>query len=115
MKYLEFATPAQKQAGDWAGDFKLHNLGFQHLDRVYWNLPNEALYEEAVFRGEAKLVAGGALLTNTGQHTARAAADKFVVREESTEDQIWWGEYNRPFSSEKFNELLARVQAYLIG
>ncbi len=115
MKYLDFATPAQKQAGDWAGDFKLHNLGLQHLDRVYWNLPNEALYEEAIFRNEGKLVVGGALLTNTGQHTARAAADKFVVREESTADKIWWGEYNRPFSSEKFNELLARVQAYLIG
>ncbi len=115
MKYLEFDTPASKQAGDLASDHKLHNLGLVHLEKVFWNLPGEALSEEAIFRNEAKLVAGGALLVNTGQHTARAAADKFIVQEESTADKIWWGEYNRPFSADKFNALLARVQAYLIG
>jgi phosphoenolpyruvate carboxykinase (ATP) len=115
MKYLEFETPAAKQAGDLASDYKLHNLGLAYLDRVYWNLPSEALYEEAVFRGEGRVVTGGALLTSTGQHTARAAADKFIVQEESTQEKIWWGEYNRPFSSEKFNSLLGRVQSYLTG
>lgn len=115
MKYLKFDTPATKQAADLASDHKLHNLGLAYLDRVFWNLPDEALYEEAVFRNEGKLVIGGALLTNTGQHTARAAADKFIVQEESTADKIWWGEYNRPFSSEKFNALIARMQSYLIG
>ncbi len=39
MKYLEFDTPASKQAGDLASDFKLRNHGLKHLDRVYWNLP----------------------------------------------------------------------------
>jgi len=115
MKYLEFETPATKQAGDLASEHKLHNLGLAYLDRVFWNLPVEALYEEAIFRNEGHIVEGGALLVNTGQHTARAAADKFIVREESTEDRIWWGEYNRPFAADKFNELLARVQSYLIG
>jgi len=115
MKYLEFETPATKQANDLASEHKLHNLGLAHLDRVFWNLPVEALYEEAVFRNEGHIVEGGALLVNTGQHTARAAADKFIVREESTEERIWWGEYNRPFAADKFNELLARVQSYLIG
>ncbi len=115
MKYLEFDTPATKQAGDWASDHKLHNLGLQYLDRVFWNLPHEALYEEAIFRNEGHLTAGGAFIVNTGQHTARAAADKFIVQEESTADRIWWGEYNRPFSAEKFNALIARLQSYLIG
>ncbi len=115
MKYLEFDTPATKQAGDLASDYKLHNLGLQHLDRVFWNLPFEALVEEAVFRNEGKIVTGGALLVNTGQHTARAAADKFIVREESTADKIWWGEYNRPFAPDKFNGLVARMQSFLIG
>ena len=62
MKYLEFNTPAQKQAGDWASDHKLHNLGLAYLDRVYWNLPNEALYEEAIFRNEGHLTTGGAFV-----------------------------------------------------
>lgn len=115
MKYLSFDTPATKQAGALASDFRLAHHGISGLDRVFWNLPYEALAEEAVFRNEGHLTAGGAFVVHTGKHTARAAADKFIVREESTEEKVWWGEYNRPFASDKFNALMTRVQAYLIG
>ena len=115
MKYLEFDSPAVKQAGDLAADYKLANIGLTNLERVFWNLPVPALYEEIVFRGEGRVAQCGPLLVNTGKHTARAAADKFVVREHQTEDNIWWGEYNRPYSLEKFNALLGRLQAYLQG
>ncbi|MCX8010679.1 MAG: phosphoenolpyruvate carboxykinase (ATP), partial [Ignavibacteria bacterium] len=114
-KYLEFNTPATKQALELASDFRLKNQGLTHLDRVFWNLPEEALYEEAVFRNEGKIVNGGPLLVNTGKHTARAAADKFIVKEHSTEDKIWWGVYNRPYSLENFNSLFARLQAWAQG
>jgi phosphoenolpyruvate carboxykinase (ATP) len=114
-KYLEFATPAITQAADLKADFGLKNHGLVHLDRVYWNLPTPALYEEAIFRGEGHTAVGGPFLVNTGAHTARAAADKFVVHESSSEGEIWWGEYNRPFSQDKFNSLLTRLQAFLQG
>jgi phosphoenolpyruvate carboxykinase (ATP) len=55
MKYLEFDTPATKQANVLASDFRLKNQGFKELDRVFWNLPDEALYEEIVFRNEGKI------------------------------------------------------------
>ncbi|MEE8386171.1 MAG: phosphoenolpyruvate carboxykinase (ATP) [Dehalococcoidia bacterium] len=115
MKYLEFNTPAGKQAKDLASDYGLKNHGLTHLDRVYWNLPTAALYEEAIFRNEGHLASGGPFLVHTGKHTARAAADKFVVQEHDTEEKIWWGEYNRPFSPQKFNAMLTRLQAYLQG
>jgi phosphoenolpyruvate carboxykinase (ATP) len=114
-KYLEFDTPACKHAKDLASIFKLENHGLSHLDRVFWNLPRAALAEEAVFRGEGHLVSGGPFLVSTGKHSARAAADKFVVREDSSDGDIWWGQYNRPFSAEKFNALLTRLQAYWQG
>jgi phosphoenolpyruvate carboxykinase (ATP) len=114
-KYLEFATPAAKHAGELASDYKLSNHGLAYLDRVFWNLPTPALYEEAVFRGEGHVAYGGPFIVHTGKHTARAAADKFIVREHSTEDKIWWGQYNRPFSPDKFNALLTRLQAFLQG
>jgi phosphoenolpyruvate carboxykinase (ATP) len=114
-KYLKINTPAAKHAGDLASDFKLSNHGLSHLDRVYWNLPDSALYEEAIFRGEGHMTAGGPLLVNTGVHTSRAAADKFIVRESSTEEDISWGEYNRPCDPQKFNGLLTRLQAFLQG
>lgn len=111
-KYLKFKTPAEKEAAELASDFKLDNHGLRFLDKAYWNLNEPALYEEIVFRNEGKIVTGGAILVHTGKHTARAAADKFIVREESTEGKIWWGIYNRPFSVEKFNALMTRVEAY---
>jgi len=114
-KYLEFNTPAIKEKSELAADFRLKNQGLTHLDRVYWNLPDEALYEEIVFRNEGKISKHGPILVNTGKHTARAAADKFVVQEESTQDKIWWGVQNRPYSSEKFNQLMGRVQSFCQG
>ncbi|NIM59306.1 MAG: phosphoenolpyruvate carboxykinase (ATP) [Candidatus Aminicenantes bacterium] len=111
-KYLEFDTPATKEAKELASDYSLKNHGLVHLERVFWNLPESALYEEIIFRNEGRIAHAGPLLVNTGKHTARAAADKFVVKEETTEDNIWWGEYNRPLSVEKFNALLTRVQAF---
>jgi len=114
-KYLEFDTPAIKHAGELASDYKLKNHGLVHLDRVYWNLPEAALYEEAVFRGEGKIVNGGPFLVNTGKWTARAANEKYMVREPSTEDKIDWGEYNRPINPEKFNGILYRLQAFFEG
>ena len=111
-KYLHFDTPATKQAKDLASDYRLKNHGLLHLDRVFWNLPNPALYEEIIFRNEGSIAHQGPVLVNTGKHTARAATDKFVVQEETTADKIWWGDYNRPFSPERFNALFARVQAF---
>ncbi len=114
-KYLKFETPAQKQATDLKSVYGLQNHGLVHLDRVYWNLPEAALYEEAVFRNEGKVVYGGPLLVNTGKWTARAANDKYFVKESSTEDKIDWGEYNRPMTPEKFDGVFSRLQAFLQG
>ncbi|MGE5049009.1 MAG: phosphoenolpyruvate carboxykinase (ATP) [Deltaproteobacteria bacterium] len=113
--YLDLVSPAQAEAGSVAALDGLQQAGLANLHRVYWNLPTPALYEEAVFRGEARLSHMGPLVVNTGKWTARAAADKFVVREQGTEEHVWWGEYNRPFSPEKFSTLHTRMQAYLQG
>ena len=111
--YLNFDTPSTKQAKDLASDYGLKNHGLQHLDRVFWNLPTPALYEEIIFRNEGRIAHDGPVLVKTGKHTARAAADKFVVLEETTKENIWWGDYNRPFNPDKFNALYARVQAFV--
>ncbi len=112
---IDVKTPAQKEAGSVKSDYGLENHGLIHLHNVYWNLPDEALYEEIVFRGEGKMTKGGALTVNTGKHTARSANDKFVVKEPTTEDKIWWGEYNRPFSLDKFHGVWNRLQGFLQG
>ena len=113
MKYLEFDTPATKQAGERASEYGLEHHGLQYLERVFWNLPVAALVEEAVFRNEGHLVHGGPFITNTGKWSARAAADKYIVKEHENEDKIWWGQYNRPASQPTFDSILTRLQAFL--
>jgi phosphoenolpyruvate carboxykinase (ATP) len=111
--YLNIETPAQKIAMERASDFRLKDQGFSKMNRVYWNLNTAALYEEAVFRREGQIGNMGPFIVNTGKHTARAANDKFVVKEATTEAHIWWGKYNRPFSADKFSGVMNRLQAYL--
>ena len=112
---LKIKTPAQDQAKALSSDFRLSNQGLTNLNNVYWNLPGEALYEEIIFRGEGRITHQGPVVVNSGKHTARAAQDKYIVREPSTEENIWWGEYNRPISAAQFNEIYSRMQGYVQG
>jgi phosphoenolpyruvate carboxykinase (ATP) len=112
---LNIKTPAEAQAQELKSDFGLKNLGIANLRAAYWNLPAEGLYEEIVFRNEGKLSHMGPVVVNTGKHTARAANDKFIVREPGSAEHVWWGEYNRPYDSDKFEELFTRLQGFLQG
>lgn len=112
---LSIQTPAQSEAAARKADYGLANHGLTNLGTVYWNLPVESLYEETLFRREGQIANGGPLVVRSGKHTARAANDKIIVREPTTEDDIWWGEYNRPYNSEQFNALFERMQGFLQG
>ena len=75
-------------------------FGFRDLRRVFWNLEAPRLYEEALRRDE-----GGALLADTGIHTGRSPKDKFVVREDATENEVWW-DNNAAMTRAQFDLLL---------
>lgn len=112
---LNIKTPAEAQASAVKSDYGLDNIGLTNLRQVYWNLPTEALYEEIIFRNEARITQLGPIVANTGKHTGRSVNDKFVVKEPTTEEQIWWGQYNRPFAPEKFDDLYNRMQGFFQG
>jgi len=112
---LNIKTPAEPQATALKSDYGLDNIGLTNLRQVYWNLPMEALYEEIVFRNEAKIMHQGPIVARTGQHTGRSAADKLFVREPESDPHIWWGQYNRPLAADKFDEMHGRVQGFFQG
>ena len=103
---FETKTPTELFAQTRRAEYDLSNQGIGDVRLAYWNLPIEALYEEAVFRGEGITSVGGPFVANTGKHTARSASDKFVVRHVDLENNIWWGIYNRPFEGEKFDRVI---------
>jgi phosphoenolpyruvate carboxykinase (ATP) len=90
---------------------ELASLGLTWIDRLSWNAPAAALYQEAVARGEGMVAEGGGLVVTTGQHTGRSPNDKFVVRDETTEKTIWW-ENNKSFSREHFETLRKDFMAH---
>jgi phosphoenolpyruvate carboxykinase (ATP) len=81
---------------------------------IEWNLSEAALYEHAIANGEARLTVGGALAATTGEHTGRSPKDKFIVRDATTEDTIWW-DGNGAMEPAAFDRLLADMQAHAGG
>jgi phosphoenolpyruvate carboxykinase (ATP) len=80
---------------------------------VIANLPVAELYEHAIRAGEGTIAADGPLVVRTGQHTGRSPKDKFVVREPSSQDKVWWGEVNHEISEEHYDKLRARLMDYV--
>lgn len=96
-------------------EYKLDYLGLHHLGTVYWNLSTPSLYEFAIRRFEAQLAHLGPLAVCMGQHTGRAAKDKYIVDEPTTTKDIWWSAGNVKYPEERFEALFKRMTAYLRG
>ncbi|MFH1481162.1 MAG: phosphoenolpyruvate carboxykinase (ATP) [Pseudomonadota bacterium] len=103
------------EISDLKPDFGLDSLGLHHLGQVYWNVSTPGLYEYALRRYEGHMAHLGPLVVSMGQHTGRAAKDKYVVDEPETSKDIWWGEVNVKYTEERFNALHRRMAAYLRG
>src|ERR1700761_1878258 len=92
----------------------LEGQGFRNLKSVRWNLNPAELYELAILRGEGKLAKDGPLVVQTGEHTGRSAKDKYVVRDENTESQVWW-DNNKPMTPAHFDALYADMMTFAEG
>ncbi|MTI17813.1 phosphoenolpyruvate carboxykinase [Rhodobacteraceae bacterium RKSG542] len=65
-------------------------FGFSGINNLYWNMKAPELYEYSLCKGEANIAAGGALVVDTGEHTGRSPKDKFIVKDATTENSVWW-------------------------
>ncbi len=91
----------------------LEQHGLEPEAPVYWNLSPAELIEHAICKGEGALADTGSFVARTVPHTGRSPADKFIVEEPSTQDEIAWGKVNVPMSQEHYEQLRADVVAYL--
>lgn len=80
-----------------------------------WNLSPEKLTEISLSKNYATLANSGAISINTGEFTGRSPKDRFVVKDSTTENAVWWGDVNIPFNPEKYHTLYNKVTEYLKG
>ncbi len=80
---------------------------------MVFELSNKDLISKALEREEGVLASNGALTVVTGKRTGRSPLDRYIVKEETSKNDIEWGEINRPFHEEKFHSLWSKVEAYL--
>lgn len=92
----------------------LKEYGIQQAT-VRYQLDPEELHEITVAKGMGVTASTGALAVNTGEFTGRSPQDRFIVKDEITEDKVWWGKVNIPFEPGKFDALYDRVTEYLSG
>ncbi len=92
---------------------KLQNADEASSPRILQSLTAAELIEQALLRGEGVLSDTGALVVKTGERTGRSPADRFIVKESTTEQEIDWGKVNRSFDPAAFDSLWARVEDYI--
>ncbi len=81
--------------------------------KVHYQLTPDQLHDITLQKGMGKEASSGALAINTGEFTGRSPKDRFIVKDEITQDRVWWGDINIPFDPEKFDKLYNKVVAYL--
>ena len=106
---------AAMEDADAAPPFSLAAHGIAEPRNVYHNLGTAALYEHAIQRAEGLVAESGPLVCLTGVHTGRSPNDKFLVREPSSAEHVWWGAVNRAIAADRFEAVRRKMLAALRG
>lgn len=96
-------------------DANLATVGLSDLENVYWNTDPAELSDIAVKLGEGEVADSGALVIKTGKFTGRAPKDRYIVKDDVTENSVDWNNINQPVSTEVFDKLHGRIVEYLKG
>ncbi len=102
----------------------LQSYGITDTTEVLHNPSYEQLFQEEMrpdLEGFecGQLTQSGAVAVNTGIFTGRSPKDKYIVRDDTTRDTIWWADQgkndNKPLSQENWNQLKQLVTQQLSG
>src|SRR5690625_3096732 len=80
---------------------------------LHENLSVPMLVEKVLSREEGVMSSTGAIRATTGKYTGRSPKDRFIVKDEVSEDLVDWGSINQPISEEAFKKLYNRTINHL--
>jgi phosphoenolpyruvate carboxykinase (ATP) len=91
----------------------LNYLSINAKGKIHYQYSVPELVEMAICNKEGQLSDSGALAADTGKFTGRSPGDRFIVKDELTANEVWWGKINQPIAPEQFEKLLQEVGHYL--
>lgn len=93
----------------------LEKYGIQNVNEIVYNPSYDSLYDAELSSNLSGFEKGqlselGAVNVMTGEFTGRSPKDKYIVKDETTKDTIWWTSEkakndNKPISTETWNAL----------
>ena len=92
-------------------EIDLTNTGITETENIFYNLSYDELFQhETNAEGLKKgtLTNLDAINVDTGKFTGRSAKDKYIVKESSSENNVWWkdnGSDNNPISTATWDHL----------
>ncbi|KAB7894942.1 phosphoenolpyruvate carboxykinase (ATP) [Rouxiella sp. S1S-2] len=105
---------------------ELAQYGISQASEVIYNPSYDVLYQEELASGlegfeRGQLTELGAINVDTGIFTGRSPKDKYIVRDDTTRDTLWWADQgkgkndNKPLSQETWQALKKLVGDQLSG
>ncbi|MEI3605443.1 phosphoenolpyruvate carboxykinase (ATP) [Pseudogracilibacillus sp. SE30717A] len=82
-------------------------------NNVHTNLSVPLLVEKILSREEGVLTATGAVKATTGKYTGRSPQDRFIVRDDVSDNIVDWGAVNQPLDETSFDKLYDKVINHL--
>ena len=98
---------------DLHGPVGLDEHGLEPRGLVRWNYETPELQQHALRRGDGAFSKHGVLTANTGARTGRSPKDKYIVRDKTSKNTVWWGHVNQSCSTELFRKMLSHVEWFL--
>lgn len=92
---------------------RLIELGLKNNENIHYQLSPAELTEQTILREEGVLADNGSLIILTGEFTGRSPKDKFIVKDEITENTIHWNDFNIPIEPRYYDNLFSKLTAYL--
>ena len=86
-----------------------------NTEKIHRNLPVEKLIEHSSERNEGILTSTGSLSVKTGKYTGRSPQDRYIIFDDETHETVDWGNVNRQFPSEKFNQIFEKMKKHAEG
>ncbi len=103
-------------------DLDLSQYGITDVTEIVYNPSYELLFTEETREDlegyeQGRVTTTGAVAVDTGIFTGRSPKDKYIVRDDTTRDTVWWSDQgkndNKAITPETWNELKALVTQQL--